>query len=103
MKIAVASQNRRTVTAHPGRCRRFWIYVVDEGRVTQRELLELDRTETLHELAPGLPEALASASVLIADQPCDNLVRRLGRHGIRVLAAADTDPDTAVQMALQPA
>lgn len=26
MKIAVASQNRKDITGHTGRCRKFWIY-----------------------------------------------------------------------------
>ncbi len=31
MKIAVASQNRKTVTAHAGKCRKFWLKVLVKG------------------------------------------------------------------------
>ena len=41
MKIAVASQNRKQVTGHTGRCRKYWIYEVADGQVTDKVLLEL--------------------------------------------------------------
>ena len=33
MQIAVTSQNRKTVTEHAGKCRKFWIYDIKTGRV----------------------------------------------------------------------
>jgi predicted Fe-Mo cluster-binding NifX family protein len=32
MKIAVTSQNRREITEHAGRCRRFWVFDVEDRR-----------------------------------------------------------------------
>ena len=36
MRIAVTSQNRRDITEHAGRCRNFWVFDVENGRVTGR-------------------------------------------------------------------
>ena len=41
MKIAVTSQNRRTITEHAGKCRKFWVYDIEQGQVTGKTLLEL--------------------------------------------------------------
>ncbi len=37
MNIAVASQNRREITDHTGRCRKFWIYKVENGMIANKE------------------------------------------------------------------
>ena len=97
MKIAITSQNRRSVTAHAGRCRRFWVYEVDGARVAARELLELEKADTLHEVSPGIPRALAGVDVLVSSGLCDNLVARLKRHGIEARRTACEDPDEALE------
>lgn len=97
MKVAVASQNRRSVTAHAGRCRRFWVYDVRDGRAGSGRLLELDKDGTLHALRPGIPPALAGVDVLIAEDPCPSLLRRLARHGIEGRASTCEQPDDAVR------
>jgi len=100
MKIAITSQNRRTVTAHAGRCRRFWVYDIEDGEVRERELLELAKTDTLHELSPAIPAALTGIDVLVSTGMCDNLVARLGRNGIEARQTACEDPDEALRQLL---
>jgi predicted Fe-Mo cluster-binding NifX family protein len=97
MKIAITSQNRRTVTAHAGRCRRFWVYELEDGRVTGKALLELQKTDTLHEVSPAIPADLTAIDVLVSTGMCDNLVARLKRHGIEARQTACEDPDEALQ------
>ncbi|HEX7072376.1 MAG TPA: hypothetical protein VF190_16305, partial [Rhodothermales bacterium] len=63
--IAVASDDRMTVTAHVGRCRRFWLYAVEDGAVLKRTLLELEPTEALHAMLVG-SHPIMRASVVIA-------------------------------------
>ncbi len=36
MRIAVTSQNRKTVTGNAGRCRRFWLYDI-EGKLIKNK------------------------------------------------------------------
>ena len=56
MKIAVASQNRREITGHTGRCRKFWIYEIgDDAGVAGKQLLEFAKSRSLHESPPHPP------------------------------------------------
>jgi len=36
MKIAVTSQNRREITRHAGKCSKFWIYEVSDGKIGEK-------------------------------------------------------------------
>lgn len=40
MKIAVTSQNCKTVIAHAGKCRKFRIYATDDKTILNKTLLE---------------------------------------------------------------
>jgi predicted Fe-Mo cluster-binding NifX family protein len=96
VKIAVASQNRKTVTGHAGKCRKFWIYAVDAGAVTDKTLLELPREQSFHEYHDASPHPLQGAQVLIAGGMGEGLARRLASMGIEALVTPETDPDRAV-------
>jgi predicted Fe-Mo cluster-binding NifX family protein len=97
MKIAVTSQDRKTITAHAGMCRRFWIYTVDDGQQSgARTLLELPKEQSLHESHDAGPHPLDAVDVLIAGGMGSGLADRLARRGIRALVTSETDPDSAV-------
>lgn len=64
MKIAVASQNRKTVTGHAGKCRKFWIYGIDHDSVKGKTLLELPTDQSFH-ASHGQPHPLDDVQVLI--------------------------------------
>lgn len=96
MRIAIASQNRRAVTGHAGRCRRFWVFDVRNGKVERRELLELDKSNTLHASAPGIPAPLQGLDVLVAASICDKLSSRLARHGLRAVSTNHSNPEDAL-------
>lgn len=96
MKIAVASQNRKTVTAHAGRCRRFWVYEVAGGEVRSKSLLELPADQTFHAHHGNAPHPLDDISALICGGMGTGLRKRLGQKSILALATAETDPDRAV-------
>lgn len=58
MKIAVTSQNYRTVTPHAGKTRRFLVYDVSPDRVpTEVERLDLPRDMSLHEFHGDGPQS----------------------------------------------
>lgn len=101
MKIAVTSQNRKTVTDHAGRCRRFWIYETAGGEVNGRTLLELPMEQSLHEHPEGVPHPLDEVNVLITGGMGRGLRERLQRRGILAVATTETDPDQAVAAWLQ--
>jgi predicted Fe-Mo cluster-binding NifX family protein len=95
-KIAVASQNRRNVTGHAGKCRRFWVYDIESGAVKGRQLLELPREQSFHEHTGAEPHPLQGVQVLITGGMGEGLARRLAGMGIEGLVTPETDPDRAV-------
>ncbi len=49
MKIAVTSQNRKTITEHAGKCRKFWVYEVIGQQIHSKQLIELPIDQSFHE------------------------------------------------------
>lgn len=96
MKIAVASQNRKEITGHTGRCRKFWIYQIENGVVAGKELLELPKEQTFHETSPREPFLLDDIQVLIASGMGRGLFRRLQERNIKAIITKKADPDKAV-------
>jgi len=93
--IAVTSQNRRSVTAHAGKCCRFWVYVMEGDILTGKSLLELPREQSLHE-SHGRPHSLDAIDVLISGGMGLGLANRLRASGIEALVTTEIDPDLAV-------
>jgi predicted Fe-Mo cluster-binding NifX family protein len=96
MRIAVTSQNRRDITEHAGRCRNFWVFDVDSGRVTGRSLLELPKEASFHDSAPHAEHPLDGVDLLIAGGMGAGLQARLARKGIEGVVTTETDPERAV-------
>ncbi|MEW6676375.1 MAG: NifB/NifX family molybdenum-iron cluster-binding protein [Pseudomonadota bacterium] len=96
MKIAVTSQNRKTVTGHAGKCRKFWVYDVDHAEARSRNLLELGLDQTFHASHGEGAHPLDGINVLITAGLGTGLQQRLKRKGILAVATPETDPDRAV-------
>jgi predicted Fe-Mo cluster-binding NifX family protein len=97
MKIAVTSQNRREITGHAGRCRKFWIYDIGSGgEITDKRLLELPKTGALHESPRHEPHPLDEVQVLISGGMGAGMKRRLAAMGIEAVVTSGSDPDTSV-------
>ncbi len=96
MKIAVTSQNRKSITEHAGRCRKFWIFMIEENSIVDRKLLELAKEQPFHESSPHEPHPLDDIDVLIAGDMGQGLVNRLGRKGITALITKESDPEQAI-------
>lgn len=95
MQIAVTSQNRKAVTGHAGKCRKFWIYEVSGGEVRGKTLLELPLEQSFH-ASHGGPHPLDDVNVLICGGMGQGLLNRLKAKGIEGLVTTETDPDRAV-------
>lgn len=96
MKIAVASQNRKQVTGHAGRCRKFWVYDIEDGAVKHKTLLELPREQSFGEYHDPAPHPLQGVRALITGGMGEGLVRRLAAMGTEGVVTPETDPDCAV-------
>lgn len=100
MKIAITSQNFRTITGHVGKIRRFLIYEVGvDGRIVAAEKLEIPPELTFHELRENdvNEHPLDQVKVLITGGAGAHFVQRLGQRGIQVCITAETDPMQAIQ------
>lgn len=97
MKIAVASQNRRDITEHAGRCRKFWIYQIENDAIADKQLLELTKEQSFHDSSPHDPSPLDDVQVLIAGGLGAGLLRRLEGMNIEAVVTTETDPDRAVE------
>lgn len=96
MKIAVTSQNRKIISGHAGKCRRFWMYQTDGKKVVGKSLLELAREQSFHESHAAGPHPLDGTAVLITGGAGEGLIQRLHDKGIQGLVTPETDPDSAV-------
>lgn len=96
MKIAVTSQNRKTVTSHAGKCRKFWIYEVEGNEVRTRHLLELPIEQSFHASEHDTPHPLDDVNVLISGGMGMGLQARLKQRGILAVATTETDLEHAV-------
>ena len=101
MIIAVTSQNRKSITGHAGKCRKFWLYEVDQQQVLGKQLLELPLAQSYHESAHTAPDPtvvnpLDAINVLIAGAMGWGLQQRLTRKGIVAVVTPEPDPDLAV-------
>lgn len=97
MKIAVTSQNRREVSNHAGRCRKFWIYDIENRQVLNKQLLELPQEQSFHESPAHQPHPLDVAAVLISGSMGQGMYLRLAAKGIIGIVTAEKDPDRTVK------
>jgi predicted Fe-Mo cluster-binding NifX family protein len=95
MKIAVASQNRKAITGHAGKCRKFWVYEIENDAITTKILLELPIGQSFH-ASHGQPHPLDDVQVLITGSMGEGLMRRLSSRGIKGLITTELDPEKAV-------
>lgn len=100
LKIAVTSQNRKTITEHAGKCRKFWIYEMQGGEVTGKSLLELSIDQSLHEWNSSEVHPLSGVDVLITGSAGDGVKNRLANWGIETIVTEQTDVDTAIALFL---
>jgi predicted Fe-Mo cluster-binding NifX family protein len=96
MRIAITSQNFRTITGHAGKTRRFLIFEAGEDiEPGEPERLDLGRDMSLHEYH-GDDHPIFSVDVVITAGCGHGFVQRLAHHGVRVIATSERDPLAAL-------
>lgn len=97
MKIAITSQNVSSVTAHAGRCRKFWVYdIAKVGSEIKKKFVELKVDETLHSMKEQLPEKLSGLNVLITMNLGNTLRSKLSAAGVMTHLTDEPSPDYAL-------
>jgi predicted Fe-Mo cluster-binding NifX family protein len=98
MKIAVGSQNRKSVTGHAGRTRRFTVWQASPGaEPTHVKWIALPKELAFHEFHGSGPHPLDELDVLIVGGAGPGFVRRLAERGVTVVQTSETDPEKAVR------
>lgn len=76
MKIAITSQNKKHITGHAGKCRKFWLLEIIDDEVVTKELIELSKEASIR--ASGqLPEELNGIDRFITSGMGEGMQRRL--------------------------
>ena len=96
MRIAISSQNLKSITTHAGKCRRFWVYDIDSGSCLGRQLVEIPIEQTFHASQGGMAAALSGVDVLITGSMGRGLRQRLKTNGVTAVVTGEKNPDIAV-------
>jgi predicted Fe-Mo cluster-binding NifX family protein len=99
MRVAVSSQNFRSITGHAGKSRRFIVYELTPGQAPREiDRIDLPKEQSLHEYhGDDHPLFTRGLDAVITGSAGAGFVQRLGRRGIRVLATAETDIERALR------
>jgi predicted Fe-Mo cluster-binding NifX family protein len=101
LRIAVSSQDRKTITSHAGRCRKFWVYEIRGNKVENKTLRELTPEQTLYSSPLNDDYPFDDVHVMITAGMSPFLYQRLQQGGIKPFVTEETDPDRAVRMLLE--
>ncbi len=101
MKIAVTSQNKRTVSGHAGKTTRFEVFTIKDKKVLHKEHLELEVSNVLHEYfhgnpAPGYVHPVLEMDVIITGSMGPGFPVKMQMHGIEAIMTDEKEVDTAV-------
>jgi predicted Fe-Mo cluster-binding NifX family protein len=98
MRIAVTSQNFKTITGHAGKARRFLVYNVDDtGTAQELERLDLPPELSIHEYhAADHPLFKFNIQALVTKSAGQGLVQRMTQRDIVVHVTDESDPVVAV-------
>lgn len=101
MRVAVTSQNFRTITGHAGKTRRFLVFEPDaNGEPVEVERIDLPKELSFHEF-DGAGEHPVDGSDVVITQSCGfGFTRRLASRGIQVVVTSESDPLKAARAIL---
>lgn len=99
MRVAVSSQNFRSITGHAGKSRRFIVYELGaDGAAAEVERLDLPKNMSLHEYhGDDHPLYRLGLAAVVTASAGAGFIQRMARHGIRVVATSETDIARALQ------
>jgi predicted Fe-Mo cluster-binding NifX family protein len=96
-RIAVTSQNFRTVTGHAGRARRFIIYEVrPDGTFEEVDRLDLPKDMCIHEHPVEAPHPLDQVHHVLTGGCGPGFVNKMEMRGVQVHLTDIEDPARAV-------
>lgn len=96
MRIAITSQNFRTVTAHAGKARRFLVFDLScPCSPREIERLDLPKEMSFHEFR-GTHHPIDGVTALITGGAGEGFRLRMAQRGIELVTTGEQDPLQAV-------
>jgi predicted Fe-Mo cluster-binding NifX family protein len=95
MRVALASQNRRTLTAHAGKCTHFFVFDLTQPELAP-ESVALSPIQSLANWAGESPHPLEGINSLIAASVGCGVAHKLARHGIHAFATSERDLEKVI-------
>lgn len=98
MRIAVTSQNFKTITGHAGKSRRFLVYEIAAGREpTEVERIDLPKELSLHEYhGEDHPLYQRGLNAILTGGAGNRFFERMASRGIEVFTTSETDIGAAL-------
>lgn len=97
MKIAVTSQNFKSVTGHAGKSRRFIVFdAAASSAPSEVARLDLPLEMSMHEFIGGA-HPLDEMDVILTASAGQGFVSKLARRGVKVVICGGSDPHKAVR------
>lgn len=101
MKIAIATDNFRTVAGHAGQARDWLLYDCQpETGPGPAARISLARAQVFHHWDSKAPHPLDGIAVMVARSAGDGFLRRMQKRGVAVLLTSETDADSALRRIL---
>ena len=105
IKVAITSQNKRTVTNHAGKCLNFLVYTIENEKVTSKEVLSLETDQTLkytfHEDPSEIPfNPVYEMDILLSGSIGGDGVKKLAMNNVAAYVIQEKDPDEAIEKLL---
>lgn len=97
MRIAVSSNDHRTVTGHAGRARKWLVFPVGaDGAVGQPERVEIPAEMVFHHFQDDRPHPLDGIAALITISAGEGFLKHMAKRGVEAVQTAEKDPAKAV-------
>lgn len=101
MKIAITSQNQRTVSGHAGKTTRFVVFEIENNNIINKSTLELEKGNVLHEYFHGNPAAdyvhpVLEMDVIITGSMGAGFPIKMRANGIEAIMTDEKDIDVAI-------
>lgn len=101
MKIAITSQNQRTVSGHAGKTTRFVVFEIEENKIINKSLIELNKENVLHEYFHGNPaleyvHPVLEMDVIITGSMGPGFPIKMQANGIEAVMTDEKDIDEVI-------
>lgn len=105
-KVAITSQDKKTITGHAGKCRNFYIYTIDKKGKFEKDLINLTNEETLHhafqdDSSSKSNNYLYDMDIILTQSMGQGAILKLASQNVTVYTIQETDPEVAIKKLIE--